>query len=259
MKKINLYIGLLSLTMFSLFQFSCEDQDSGVDIIGLESRFITEISQNRVTFTNVSNAATSYVWDFGDNTEGSTAENPNHTYDNLGTFTVTLTAIDDSGNSVTFSDDVTILTLPFDGGLVVNGDFEAGSAAPWIQGVDDTNPAPITTMNGNTYYSINITSPTPGSPFNINVSQKLEIIDGTSYTLSFDAWSDVNRSIIAGIGLSGGTFANNSVPVNITTTQTNYQLTLTATGFGAPDARVLFDLADEVGMVNIDNVSLVIN
>ena len=152
---------------------------------------------------------------------------------------------------------------PFDDGLLTNGDFQTldgnGNVVAWIQGVNDNNPAPVVTVEGNTYYSINITSPTPGSPFNINVSQKVEIVQGTTYVLSFEAWSSVNRSIIAGIGLSGGDFSNASETINITTTPTVYQRTFTAAGFGAPDARVLFDLAEEAGVVNIDNVSLFVS
>jgi hypothetical protein len=140
--------------------------------------------------------------------------------------------------------------------LLTNGDFENGSDS-WIVGVDDNAPAPVVTDGGNTYYSVDVTA--AGNPFDVNVSQKLEIIEGETYTLTFDAWSDVNRSIIAGIGLSGGSFANTSETVNITPTITNYTLTLSATGFGALDARVLFDLGAEVGMVNIDNVTLSVN
>jgi hypothetical protein len=98
-----------------------------------------------------------------------------------------------------------------------------------------------------------------GQPFSVNVSQKLEIIEDEIYTLTFDAWSDVNRTIIAGIGLSGGDFSNTNETLDITPTVTNYTLTLTATGFGALDARVLFDLGAEIGMVNIDNVILSID
>lgn len=140
--------------------------------------------------------------------------------------------------------------------LLTNGDFENGSDS-WIVGVDDTAPAPVVTVGGNTYYSVNVT--VAGQAFTVNVSQKLEIVQGETYTLSFDAWSDVDRSIIAGIGLSGGTFANTSETVAITPTVTNYTLTLAATDFGAADARVLFDLGAEVGMVNIDNVVLSLN
>lgn len=144
----------------------------------------------------------------------------------------------------------------FDDGLLNNGDFENGSDS-WIVGVEDSNLAPTVTVDGNTYYSVDVT--TAGQPFSVNVSQKLEIIDGETYVLSFDAWSDVNRSIVAGIGLSGGDFSNNSETIDISPTVTNYSLSLTAEGFGAPDARVLFDLGAEVGVVNIDNVSLMID
>jgi len=144
---------------------------------------------------------------------------------------------------------------PFNDGLLTNGDFEAGSN-PWIVGVDDNAPAPVVTNGGNTYYSTNVTNANPSQPFLVNVSQKLEIVQGNSYTLTFDAWSDVNRSIIAGIGLSGGNFANDSKPVAISTVRETYTLTLSSANFGATDARVLFDLNGENGMVNIDNVSL---
>ncbi len=143
----------------------------------------------------------------------------------------------------------------FDGGLIVNGDFEAG-ADPWIVGVDDNTPAPIVTLGGDTYYSVNVMS--AGNPFDVNMSQKLEIIDGTNYTLTFDAWSDTNRSIIAGIGLSADPWSNDVGTVTIDTNRTTYSLTLSASGWGAIDARVLFDVGAETGLVNIDNVSLVI-
>jgi hypothetical protein len=142
--------------------------------------------------------------------------------------------------------------------LVTNGDFENGSDS-WLIGVDDNSAAPVATLNGDTFYNVEVTNPDPGQPFLVNVSQKLEIIEGETYTLTFDAWSNVSRSIIAGIGLSGGSFANTSETVDINTEITTYSLTLTADGFGAPDARILFDLNAEAGIVNIDNVTLAIN
>ncbi|WP_421804330.1 immunoglobulin-like domain-containing protein [Flagellimonas sp.] len=145
----------------------------------------------------------------------------------------------------------------FDDGLLTNGDFENGSA-PWILGVDDAAAAPVTTEGGNSFYSVNVTTPDPGQPFLVNLSQKLEIIQDETYTLTFDAWSDTDRPIIAGIGLSGGSFANTTETVNINTTRQTYSVVLTASGFGAPDARVLFDLNGAAGLVNIDNVSLVV-
>ena len=144
----------------------------------------------------------------------------------------------------------------FDSGLLVNGDFETG-ISPWIIGVDDNAPAPSATDSGNTFYSVNVEA--VGNPFDVNLSQKLEIIDGSTYTITFDAWSDRNRSILAGIGLSGGDFSANSESVAINTTRNTYSVTLTANGFGASDARVLFDSGAELGIVNIDNVSLTVD
>jgi PKD repeat protein len=52
-----------------------------------------------VNFTNASLGADSYLWDFGDSNT-STSINPSHTYTTVGTFTVTLTATNDEGDSV---------------------------------------------------------------------------------------------------------------------------------------------------------------
>ncbi|MEM7109372.1 MAG: hypothetical protein AAF519_14195 [Bacteroidota bacterium] len=152
-------------------------------------------------------------------------------------------------------DDVSLVL--FDDGLLTNGDFQNGSES-WLAGVE-TDPAPVVTENGNTFYSVEITSPNPDEPFLVNLSQKLEIVQGLTYRLSFNAWSDRSRDIIAGIGLSGGTFANTTVPVSITVERRTYELILTATDFGASDARVLFDSNGEAGLVNIDNVVLVLD
>lgn len=142
----------------------------------------------------------------------------------------------------------------FDDGLLTNGNFENG-ANSWIIGVG-TTPAPVKTVSGNTFYSVNVTA--AGNSYDVNLSQKLAIVQGSTYTLTFDAWSDRARTMLAGIGLSGGDFSNTVQTVNIATTRTTYTLTLSAANFGASDARVLFDLGAAIGEVNIDNVSLVL-
>ena len=143
----------------------------------------------------------------------------------------------------------------FDDGLLTNGDFENGSDS-WIVGVDDSSAAPVVTENGNTYYSVNVES--AGNVYDVNVSQKVALAEGSTYTLTFDAWSDANRSIVAGIGLSGPPWTNTGAPLDITPTRTTFSFTYSSIGFGAPDARVLFDIGGEVGLVNIDNVSLIV-
>ena len=143
-------------------------------------------------------------------------------------------------------------TSNFDDGLLTNGDFEVGSAS-WLVGVDDNSAAPVVTTNGNTHYQNDVAS--AGNPWDVNTSQKVEIIDGNTYTLTFDAWGS-NRSLVAGIGLSAGPWNSSTSNVDITTTRTTYSVTVMADGWGAADARVIFDLGAAAGLVNIDNVSL---
>jgi PKD repeat protein len=62
--------------------------------------FTSAVNFNVVTFTNSSTNATSYTWDFGDN-ETSTEANPVHTYEDAGTYEVTLTATNECGFQAT--------------------------------------------------------------------------------------------------------------------------------------------------------------
>jgi hypothetical protein len=246
----------IAVLFISIAFIGCSEDDVVV-LQELSAGFTQTINQNTgtVTFINTSSNANTYEWDFGDG-NSSTVINPVKTYSAGGSYVVVLQVSNDKGAMARFEDTIQIDEL-FDGGLLTNGDFENG-VNPWIQGVDDNNPAPVVTFAGNTYYQVNITNPNSNQPFLVNLSQKVEITQGLTYILTFDAWSDSNRDIIAGIGLSGGTFANRSQPVSITDTQQQYQLTLIATNFGAMDARVLFDSNGEAGLVNIDNVTLMV-
>ena len=106
MKVFNLKIAKVFILAVTLISLSCEDNESGVDLIGLEALFTTEFNLRTVTFNNISNDATSYVWDFGDGTT-STFANPIKTYEN-GTYTVSLTAFNDNGDSDTIEKTFTL-------------------------------------------------------------------------------------------------------------------------------------------------------
>ena len=62
--------------------------------------FTVDTSNLAATFTNTSSNATSYVWDFGDNTGTSTEANPSYTYAQAGTYTVQLTASSGDESSI---------------------------------------------------------------------------------------------------------------------------------------------------------------
>ena len=137
----------------------------------------------------------------------------------------------------------------------INFKEEEPYESPWTDGAGGESITSVATENDNTYYSMDVTATV--NPYDINLSQKVAIISNKSYRLVFNAWSDRNRTIIAGIGLSEHPWLTNIEEVAITTNSNSvYSLLLSANDFGAINARVLFDLGAEDGLVNIDNVSL---
>ena len=100
---MNLFGGLakgvsalvVSLLAFGIFRTDAAPQASfsmypdGNPVIGQTLQF-TDTSTN---------TPTTWTWDFGDGTQGSSQQNPSHTYAAPGTFQVTLTAGNGSGNS----------------------------------------------------------------------------------------------------------------------------------------------------------------
>ena len=146
-------------------------------------------------------------------------------------------------------------TVPFDDGLLTNGDFEAG-VSPWI-GIAANVTEELLGFNASRANFANVE--TAGEAFNVNLSQVVAITQGETYTLMFKAKSDGNRSMLAGIGLNEEPFTNNSQLVNLTPDFQTYTLTLAATDFGGANSRVLFDMGADTGVVIIDEVSLVQN
>jgi uncharacterized lipoprotein YmbA len=247
-----------------------DDMDDPIDPIAAPSNVqagidIADDNSGTVTVTPTATGASSFQVFFGNVTnETATTINVGQSATNVyeeGTYTIRVVAVGSDGQETEISEQIQVMfeMEAFDGGLLVNGDFEAG-AEPWNAGVEafDAPPAPVVTVDGNTYYSVTVDNPDPSQPFLVNLSQQgLALMADTNYTLKFDAWSDVERSIIAGIGESSGGFASTAVNVNLTTAMQTFTLQLTTVGFGGDDLRVIFDSNGAAGMVNIDNVSLV--
>lgn len=90
--------------------------------------FQFEVSQDNyleVSFTNYSQHAESYSWNFGDG-NSSTEENPTHVYDAAGSYQVVLTATNSEGTTANYSQDIEI-TDPLAAQTILDG----GSSKTW--------------------------------------------------------------------------------------------------------------------------------
>lgn len=100
------------LGAFALITFiSCKEDVPVPDPIASFQFTVSTENWKEVTFTNYSQNAESYSWNFGDG-QSSTEENPTHIFADAATYTVTLTATNKDGASIDFSQDITI-TDPF--------------------------------------------------------------------------------------------------------------------------------------------------
>ena len=85
----------------------------------------------------------------------------------------------------------------------------------------------------------------------------MAIVPDSAYTITFKAKSSIERTIIAGVGLNSGDYANSAEPVSLTTEWQTFTLSQTSTGFGDDSSRVLFDMGgDQGGQVWLDDVSV---
>jgi len=85
-----------------------------------------------VTFQNMSKNADSYAWEFGDG-EKSTEKDPTHTYAELGTYTVKLTATNVGGDAVATQDVVLEAKS-----IVIDGDFSDWDNAKDVASAETT-------------------------------------------------------------------------------------------------------------------------
>lgn len=122
MKKFSFFrkVGLMATLAATAVFISCTEDDTPVAEEPPVASFQFEVNESNfleVTFSNFSENAVSYAWDFGDQSGTSTEESPSYTYAEPGTYTVTLTATgaDETTNSqdkdVTVSDPDSQLTL----------------------------------------------------------------------------------------------------------------------------------------------------
>lgn len=140
-----------------------------------------------------------------------------------------------------------LFTISYAQELVTNGNFEAGVTG-W-----SGNAVNVVTENNNSYNSANVAA--AGNPWDANLSYVLSLTAGKSYKFKFDAWSDRERTLVAGIGLNHDPWTNEVKTVNLIATSKAFEVTLNATVTDA-NSRIIFDMGAAAGFVGIDNVSL---
>jgi endoglucanase len=147
-----------------------------------------------------------------------------------------------------------ICSIGFSQNLVTNGDFQTGVAAPWYN-----NAANVVDLGGGTFVNqANVLA--AGPAYTVNLSQDVALNNGSTYQLSFDAFTDAttgSRTMVVGLGQNNAPWgALTSTPTLTSTSQNfSYQFTINY-GDAVPD-RVIFDMGAAVGYVFIDNVSVV--
>ena len=117
MKKRIFPIFLAVVILGAITMVSCKKEESKPAPV---SSFTFEIDDKTVTFTNTSTDATTYSWDFGDESALSTETNPVHVYEAYGDYDVRLTATGDGGEQIT---KVTISVVKEWPAIAIDGDF----------------------------------------------------------------------------------------------------------------------------------------
>ncbi|HLO92009.1 MAG TPA: PKD domain-containing protein [Lentimicrobium sp.] len=125
------FIALLALVVVS----SCkkDDNNDAKEVIAGFTYTVDATNTLMYTFTNQSQNATSYSWDFGDG-QTSTDANPTHTYAAAGTFNVKLTATGAGGNDV-ITQPITVVNANEQLNILTGGDAKTWKLVRSAEGV----------------------------------------------------------------------------------------------------------------------------
>ncbi|MEM8886430.1 MAG: PKD domain-containing protein [Bacteroidota bacterium] len=128
------------VVFLTLFLGACEDEPDIPPSVAPTAGF--EIASSEAltfTFQNTSQNAASYAWDFGDG-NSSTLKDPTHTYEDVGTYTVKLTATNSTGSN-DFSLSVTATSPYKSDGYLVSSLSSSSGATSYFGGYFGTEPS----------------------------------------------------------------------------------------------------------------------
>ena len=141
----------------------------------------------------------------------------------------------------------------FSQNLVTNGNFQTGTAAPWTG-----NAANVVDLGASNFVNqANVT--VAGNAYDVNLSQVVDLVDGKTYKLKFDAFTATTtgtRTLIVGLGQTGPPYANLTSTSVLTATPQTFSYDYTINYGNSVTDRVIFDMGAATGFVFIDNVSV---
>ena len=146
--------------------------------------FSEVVNTLEVNFMNTTTNASSYSWDFGD-TNTSALENPTHTYNEAGTYTVILTATNECGSTETTTE-ITVSLAPTAPTAAFSADISEG-CAPLT--VTMTN---MSSDNAESYFW-EVTGPTPANSTETN--PVFVFSTAGVYSISLTAANEVGEDI----------------------------------------------------------------
>lgn len=142
----------------------------------------------------------------------------------------------------------------FSQNLVTNGNFQTGTAAPWTG-----NAANVVDLGASNFVNqANVA--VAGNPWDVNLSQEVNLIDGKTYLLKFDAFTATatgTRTLISGLGQTGAPFASLTATSVLTPNPQTFSYEFTINYGNTVTDRVIFDMGNATGFVFIDNVSVI--
>ena len=133
--------------------------------------------------------------------------------------------------------------------LVANGSFDNG-AQGWTGDVNVIQEA------SNYVFQADIAA--AGNSWDVNLSQVMTLTAGETYVVTFKAKASILRNIVVGLGLNHDPWSNVTENAALTTDWQTFSYTFTVNGFGDDNSRVFFDLGADIGIVQIDDVSVVL-
>lgn len=109
MRKTSTFSWVIMMVLMMSQLISCKKEENAPEVLASFTYVVGTVDFKQVTFTNTSQNFSLLSWNFGDESALSSETNPVHTYADLGTYTVTLTASSKNGkNTDTYSTDIVI-------------------------------------------------------------------------------------------------------------------------------------------------------